>query len=101
MSGGEKKNLGTKLKKKEEEETRKKLRKPTKGVCALFHDDIPQVMYTNKQKKDLGVVTGQAYTVVYATVKYLLYHLYIGDESRHRKTKQNVTINNGVRRRVK
>lgn len=53
---------------------------------------------TQTKKKYLGVFTGQAYTVVYATVKYLLYHPYIENESRHRK---NVTINNGIRCSVK
>lgn len=62
--------------------------KKQQKACALFHDDTPQVMYTNK-KKYLGVFTEQAYTVVYATVKYLLYHLYIENKSRHRKKHYN------------
>lgn len=53
--------------------------KNQRKACALFDEDHPQVMYTKQKEKDLGVFTGQAYTVVYATVKYLLYHLYIGN----------------------
>lgn len=54
----------------------KKLQKATKGVCIVSW--WYSTGYVHKQrKKYLGVFTGQAYTVVYATVKYLLNHPYI------------------------
>lgn len=46
--------------------------------CFFLHLLIFYILYTQREKKSIfGYCNWQACTVVYATVKYLLYHLYI------------------------
>lgn len=46
--------------------------------CFFTFVDFLYFMYTEREKKSIfGYCNWQACTVVYATVKYLLYHLYI------------------------
>lgn len=68
-----------------------------RGISSVFlflffiHLDVfLYFMYTEKKKKVyLGFCNCQACTVVYATVKYLLYHLYIAETTEQIETYTN------------
>lgn len=59
-------------------------------------------MYTEREREKksiFGYCNWQACTVVYATVKYLLYHLYIAKTTQ--QIEKYIPINNSIRCKVK